>query len=85
MMLTCDLLAWEERQEEEDRTIGDPFHIMGEVMPDLELNEVLVWFIQILKQLIEHGSLVPARLLQENVTQFISKLPQGVSERLKAA
>lgn len=54
-------------------------------MPDLELNEVLVWFIQILKQLIEHGSLVPARLLQENVTQFISKLPQGVSERLKAA
>lgn len=85
MMLTCDLLAWEERQEEDDRNIGDLFYIMGEVMPDLELNEVLVWFIQILKQLIEHESLVPAGLLQEKVAQFISKLPQGVSERLKAA
>lgn len=60
MMLTCDLLAWEERQEEDDRNIGDLFYIMGEVMPDLELNEV-------------------------KVAQFISKLPQGVSERLKAA
>lgn len=85
MVLTCDLLAWEERQEEDDRNIGDLFYIMGEVMPDLELNEVLVWFIQILKQLIEHESLVPAGLLQEKVAQFISKLPQRVSERLKAA
>ncbi len=53
VMMTYDLLAWQERQEKDERTIGDLFYIMGEAMPDLSLTDVLVWFVKLLNQLVE--------------------------------
>ena len=47
-MMTYDLLDWQERQEKDERTIGDLFYIMGEAMPDLRLTDVLVWLIKLL-------------------------------------
>ena len=41
-MMTSNLLAWQERQEKDECTIGDLFYVMGEAMPDLKLTDGMV-------------------------------------------
>ena len=82
MMMTYDLLAWQERQEKDERTIGDLFYIMGEAMPDLSLTDVLVWFIKLLNQLVESE---PVKQINETVAKFISSLPQSIASQLQKA
>ena len=84
-MLTYDLLAWQERQEKDERTIGDLFYIMGEAMPDLSLTDVLVWFIKLLNQLVESEPVAPIKQLNETVDKFISSLPQSIASQLQKA
>ena len=81
-MMTYDLLAWQERQEKDERTIGDLFYIMGEAMPDLSLTDVLVWFVKLLNQLAESE---PVEQLNETVAKFISSLPQSIASQLQKA
>ena len=80
--MTYDLLAWQERQEKDERTIGDLFYIMGEAMPDLSLTDVLVWFIKLLNQLVESE---PVKQINETVAKFISSLPQSIASQLQKA
>ena len=79
-MMTYDLLAWQERQEKDERTIGDLFYIMGEAMLDLSLTDVLVWFIKLLNQLVESEPVAPIKQLNEIVDKFISSLPQRLQK-----
>ena len=85
VMMTYDLLAWQERQEKDERTIGDLFYIMGEAMPDLSLTDVLVWFIKLLNQLVESEPVAPIKQLNETVAKFISSLPQSIASQLQKA
>ncbi|WP_270344756.1 transposase [Ligilactobacillus agilis] len=85
VMMTYDLLAWQERQEKDERTIGDLFYIMGEAMPDLSLTDVLVWFIKLLNQLVESEPVAPIKQLNETVDKFISSLPQSIAFQLQKA
>ena len=82
-MMTYDLLAWQERQEKDERTIGDLFYIMGEAMLDLSLTDVLVWFIKLLNQLVESEPVAPIKQLNEIVDKFISSLPQRLQKAWK--
>ena len=82
-MMTYDLLAWQERQEKDERTIGDLFYIMGETMPDLKLTDVLVWFIKLLNRLVESEPVAPIKQLNETVDKFISSLPQSIASQLQ--
>lgn len=84
VMMTYDLLAWEERQEQDERTIGDLFYIMSAAMPDLNLTDILVWFVKILNELIETEPIIPTQLLKETVDRFIKHLPQVVAKQLQA-
>lgn len=82
--MTYDLLAWQERQEKDERTI-DLFYIMGEAMPDLSLTDVLVWFIKLLNQLVESEPVAPIKQLNETVAKFISSLPQSIASQPQKA
>ena len=82
-MMTYDLLAWQERQEKDERTIEDLFYIMGEAMPDLSLTNVLVWFIKLLNRLVESEPVAPIKQLNETVDKFISSLPQSIASQLQ--
>ena len=84
-MMTYDLLDWQERQEKDERTIGDLFYIMGEAMPDLRLTDVLVWLIKLLNQFIESESMSLAKQLNETVDEFINNLPQNIASQLQKA
>ena len=84
-MMTYDLLAWQELQEKDERTIGDLFYIMGETMPDLSPTDVLVWFAKLLNWLVESEPVAPIKQLNETVDKFISSLPQSIASQLQKA
>lgn len=84
-MMTYDLLDWQERQEKDERTIGDLFYIMGEAMPDLRFTDVLVWLIKLLNQFIESESMSLAKQPNETVDEFINNLPQNIASQLQKA
>ena len=67
------------------RTIGDLFYIMGEAMPDLNITEVLVWFVKTLQEFMEDEPIIPRNLLEGTVNQFIKHLPQSVAKQFQAA
>lgn len=54
VMTVYSLLAWQERQNKDERTIEDLFYIMNEAMPDIELSQALVWLLNSLKEIITH-------------------------------
>lgn len=83
--MTYDLLDWQERQEKDERTIGDLFYIMGEAMLDLRLTDVLVWLIKLLNQFIESESMSLAKQPNETVDEFINNLPQNIASQLQKA
>lgn len=69
--LTYDLLAWQERINTDDRTLGDLFYIMGDSMPDLAFEKALVYLLTQLKKVKNE---MPKKI--ENILeQFIERLP----------
>ena len=49
--ITYDLLAWQERQNTDDKIIGDLFYLMNESLPDIKFIDALVYLILELKEL----------------------------------
>ncbi|MBP2058209.1 hypothetical protein J2Z60_001386 [Lactobacillus colini] len=41
--LVYDLLAWQERQETDDKTLGDLFYLMNDYLPNLAFEQALVY------------------------------------------
>ena len=67
--ITYDLLAWQERQNTDDKIIGDLFYLMNESLPDIKFIDALVYLILELKELKQtsfekiDGSCIPMRIL----------------------
>lgn len=72
-------------QEQDERTIGNLFYIMGEAMPNLSLTDVLVWFAKTLKELMEDEPIISKDLLEGTVNQFVKRLPRSVTKQIQAA
>lgn len=67
--ITYDLLAWQERQNTDDKIIGDLFYLMNESLPDIKFIDALVYLILELKELKQtsfekiDGNGIPMRIL----------------------
>lgn len=77
--LTYDLLAWQERLNTDDRTIGDIFYLMNDALPDLAFEEALVYLMTALKE--EKIKLTDK--IAEIIDQFISMLPKCIQTALE--
>lgn len=69
-MITYDLLAWQERLNTDDRTIGGLFYIMNEALPDIRFMDALVYLLRELDQV----KLTLASQLNDIIAQFIIQL-----------
>lgn len=72
--LTYDLLAWQERQSIDDRTLGDLFYLMNEALPDLAFEEALVYLLTALKEV--------KATVEQILDNFIKLLPVFMQKRL---
>ena len=85
VMIAYNLLAWQERQNEDDRTIGDLFFIMNEAMPDIELSQALVWLLNSLKAIINHKLYARRTQIIQMMNQFFAFLPKRLVSLLTAS
>ena len=76
--LTYDLLAWQERQSTDDRTLGDLFYLMNEALPDLAFEEALVYLHTTLKEAKAEISATVEQILDN----FIKLLPVFIQKQL---
>lgn len=79
-MITYDLLAWQERLNTDDRTIGGLFYLMNEALPDIRFMDALVYLLQALSQI----KLKLTSQLNNIIAQFIAQLPVPVQKALNS-
>lgn len=77
--ITYDLLAWQERQNTDDKTIGDLFYLMNESLPDIRFVDALVYLISELKELKQNSF----EKIDEVINDFINQLPRFIQIALK--
>ena len=77
--LTYDLLAWQERLNTDDRTMGDLFYLMNAALPDLAFEEALVYLITELKE----AEAELTEKIAQIIDQFILMLPKFIQKILK--
>lgn len=78
-MLTYDLLAWQERLNTDDKTIGGLFYLMNDALPEMQFMDALVYLIQ---------ELMSPRInlkssIDDLVSNFIAQLPIYVQKVLQ--
>lgn len=72
-------MAWQERQNTDDRTIGDLFYLMNESLPDIRFVDALVYLISELKELKQNSF----EKIDEAINDFINQLPRFIQIALK--
>lgn len=72
-------MAWQERQNTDDRTIGDLFYLMNESLPDIRFVDALVYLISELKKLKQNSF----EKIDEVINDFINQLPRFIQIALK--
>lgn len=72
-------MAWQERQNTDDKTIGDLFYLMNESLPDIRFVDALVYLISELKELKQTSF----EKIDEAINDFINQLPRFIQIALK--
>lgn len=76
-----DLLAWQERQSTDDKTMGDLFYLMNDSLPDIKFVDALVYLISALKKV----AFAVSEKINELINDFIAQLPSCIQSELKEA
>ena len=72
-------MTWQERQNTDDKTIGDLFYLMNEYLPDIRFVDALVYLISELKELKRNSF----EKIDEVINDFINQLPRFIQIALK--
>ncbi len=74
--LTYILLAWQERLNKDDRTLGDLFYLMNDALSEIRFIEALVYLLKKLQSQ-ETG------FIGQTINQFMAYLPQNIQSVLR--
>lgn len=74
--LTYILLAWQERLNKDDRTLGDLFYLMNDALSEIRFIEALVYLLKTLQSQ-ETG------FIGQTINQFMAYLPQNIQSVLR--
>lgn len=77
--IVYDLLAWQERQNMDDKTMGDLFYLMNQSLPDIKFIDALVYLISALKKI----NFDISEKLNELIDNFMTQLPYCIQNELK--
>ncbi len=74
--MTYILLAWQERLNKDDRTLGDLFYLMNDSLPEVKFIEGLVYLLKVLQS-------QEVDFINQTINQFMAYLPQNVQNILQ--
>lgn len=76
--MTYILLAWQERLNKDDRTLGDLFYLMNDSLPEVKFIEALVYLLKTLQS-------QELNFIGQTINRFMTYLPRNVQTILQAA
>ena len=74
--MTYILLAWQERLNKGDRTLGDLFYLMNDSLPEIKFIEALVYLLKTFQS-------QEAGFISQTINQFLAYLPHNVQNILQ--
>ena len=74
--MTYILLAWQERLNKDDRTLGDLFYLMNDSLPEVKFIEALVYLLKTFQS-------QEAGFISQTINQFLAYLPHNVQNILQ--
>lgn len=74
--MTYILLAWQERLNKDDRTLGDLFYLMNDSLPEIKFIEALVYLLKTFQS-------QEAGFISQTINQFLAYLPRNVQNILQ--
>lgn len=74
--LTYILLAWQERLNKDERTLGDIFYLMNDALPEIKFIEALVYLLKALQS-------QETVFLSQTINQFMAYLPRNIQSVLQ--
>lgn len=74
--MTYILLAWQERPNKDDRTLGDLFYLMNDSLPEIKFIEALVYLLKTFQS-------QEAGFISQTINQFLAYLPHNVQNILQ--
>lgn len=74
--MTYILLAWQERLNKDDRTLGDLFYLMNDSLPKIKFIEALVYLLKTFQS-------QEAGFISQTINQFLAYLPHNVQNILQ--
>ena len=74
--MTYILLAWQERLNKDDRTLGDLFYLMNDSLPEIKFIEALVYLLKIFQS-------QEAGFISQTINQLLAYLPHNVQNILQ--
>ena len=74
--MTYILLAWQERLNKDDRTLGDLFYLMNDSLPEIKFIEALVYLLKTFQS-------QEAGFISQTIDQFLAYLPRNVQNILQ--
>ena len=74
--MTYILLAWQERLNKDDRTLGDLFYLMNDSLPEIKFIEALVYLLKTFQS-------QEAGFISQTINQFLTYLPHNVQNILQ--
>lgn len=81
VMMSYDILALHQREQVDERTLGDLFYNFGRPLPDIEIAVALAWLMRQLTGLGEKLGLTTT-IIDELFDQFIRTLPNNLAQLL---
>lgn len=74
--MTYILLAWQERLNKDDRTLGDLFYLMNDSLPEIKFIDALVYLLKTFQS-------QEAGFISQTINQFLAYLPHNVQNILQ--
>ncbi len=84
VMLSYDILALSQRENTDERTLGDLFYDYGRPLPDIEVAKALGWLLKTITGLGERFEMLTA-VLDAIFDEFKKALPSGLTRLLGSA
>lgn len=84
VLLSYDILALSQRENTDERTLGDLFYDYGRSLPDIEVAKAISWLLRTITGLGEQ-LVMATEVLDTIFTEFIKALPSSLSRLLSNA
>ena len=79
------ILAVQERESKDDRTLGELFYLLIDELSELSVSEAILQLLVLFQEAFADEYVLDEAVLNNIIEQFLEKLPSSIQKQLKQA